>query len=103
LNRAILWRRNDAPVARIDGPTAGMKKKPLVFSAAGSTDPDGDALTFSWSFGDGTPAAAGLSVKHEYDDWGSYTVTLTARDIYGMSSSGTSVVTVAPPGQVKRR
>jgi probable HAF family extracellular repeat protein len=102
-NRATLWRRNAAPVARVDGPTAGMKKKPLVFSAAGSTDPDGDALTFSWSFGDGTPAAAGASVTHEYDDWGSYTVTLTARDAYGLSSSVAYEVTVAPPGQVKRR
>jgi PKD repeat protein len=80
-----------------------MKKKPLVFSAAGSTDPDGDALIFSWSFGDETPAAAGVSATHEYDDWGSYTVTLTARDAYGLSSSVAYAVTVAPPGQVKRR
>jgi hypothetical protein len=103
LDRAVLWRLNDAPVARIDGPTTGMKKKPLVFSATGSTDPDGDALTFSRSFGDGTPAAAGPSVTHEYGDWGRYTVTLTARDLHGMPSSVASVVTVAPPGQVKRR
>jgi probable HAF family extracellular repeat protein len=102
-DRAVLWRRNDAPVARIDGPTTGMKKKPLVLSAAGSTDPDGDALTFSWSFGDGTPAAVGSSVTHEYDDWGSYTVTLIARDVYGLSSSVSAEVTIAPPGQVKRR
>lgn len=102
-SRATLWRRNTAPVARVDAPAAGMKKKPLVFSAAGSTDPDGDALIFSWSFGDETPAAAGVSVTHEYDDWGSYTVTLTARDAYGLSSSVAYTVTVAPPGQVKRR
>jgi probable HAF family extracellular repeat protein len=102
-SRAALWRPNSAPVARIDGPAAGMKKKPLVFSAAGSTDPDGDTLIFSWSFGDNTPAAAGASVTHEYDDWGSYTVTLTARDAYGLSSSVAYAVTIAPPGQVKRR
>jgi len=103
LDRAILWRRNEAPVARIDGPTTGMKKKPLMFSAAGSTDPDGDALSFSWSFGDGTAAAAGSSATHEYADWGSYTVTLTARDAFGLSSSVTSEVTVAPPGHLKHR
>ena len=102
-SRAALWRTNSAPVARIDGPAAGMKKKPLVFSAASSTDPDGDALIFSWSFGDNTPAAVGASATHEYDDWGSYTVTLTARDAYGLSSSVAYAVTIAPPGQVKRR
>jgi probable HAF family extracellular repeat protein len=100
-NRAVLWRRNGAPVARIDGPITGMKKKPLAFSAAGSTDPDGDALTFSWSLGDGTPAVAGSSVVHEYAEWGSYTVTLTARDAYGLTSSVTSAITIAPPGQLK--
>ena len=103
LDRAVLWRRNEAPVARIDGPTTGMKKKPLMFSAAGSTDPDGDALSFSWSFGDGTAAAAGSSATHEYADWGSYTATLTARDAFGLSSSVTSEVTVAPPGHLKHR
>jgi probable HAF family extracellular repeat protein len=103
LSRAVLWRRNAAPVARIDGPATGMKKKPLVFSAAGSTDPDGDALSFSWSFGDNTPATAGTAVTHEYDDWGSFTITLTARDAYGLSSSVAYAVTIAPPGQVKRR
>ena len=74
-----------------------------MFSAASSTDPDGDALIFSWSFGDDTPAVAGASVTHEYGDWGSYTVTLTAQDAYGLSSSVTYAVTIAPPGQVKRR
>ena len=103
LSRAVLWRRNAAPVARIDGPATGMKKKPLVFSAASSTDPDGDALSFSWSFGDNTPATAGTAVTHEYDDWGSFTITLTARDAYGLSSSVAYAVTIAPPGQVKRR
>ena len=29
-NRAILWRRNDAPVARIDGPTANIKVPPVI-------------------------------------------------------------------------
>lgn len=98
-NRAVLWRRNGAPVARIDGPTTGKKKKPLAFSAAGSTDPDGDALTFSWTYGDGTAAVAGSSVEHEYAEWGTYMVTLTAKDAYGLTSSVTSAITIAPPGQ----
>jgi len=102
-NRAVLWRRNGAPVARIDGPTTGMKKKPLAFSAAGSTDPDGDALAFSWSFGDGTPAATGSSVAHEYAEWGNFTVTLTARDTFGLTSSVASAITIAPPGQLKHQ
>ncbi len=52
----------------------------LAFSAAGA-DPDGDALTYAWSFGDGG-SSTGQSPTHTYNDNGSYTVSVTADDSY---------------------
>jgi probable HAF family extracellular repeat protein len=103
-SRATLWelKPNVSPVARLDSPTSGMKKKPLIFSAEQSTDSDGDPLMYSWDFGDGSSAATGPRVTHEFDDWGKYTVTVTVTDPSGNSATASAIVTIAPPGQLKR-
>ena len=46
---------NEAPTVQMSiDPTGSVREGDTVtFSAAGSSDPDGDSLTFSWSFGDG--------------------------------------------------
>ncbi|MCW2958416.1 MAG: hypothetical protein JWP18_1219 [Solirubrobacterales bacterium] len=51
----------DATASSLPG-TAGRGYR---FSSAGSSDPDGDALTSTWSFGDGT-SASGMTVDHTY-------------------------------------
>ena len=51
-----------------------------------STDPDGDAMTFFWDFGDGT-STAGASVSHTYVDNGNYTLRLTVTDVHGLSQA----------------
>ncbi len=50
----------------------------LTFEGQG-TDPEGQTLTYSWSFGDGD-AADGAQATHAYDEAGTYTVTLTVSD-----------------------
>ena len=93
---------NRPPVAHIGGPYAGAKKKPIDFDGTRSSDPDGDALTYAWDFGDGTSLVAGPVATHEYNAWGSYTVTLTVSDPAGLSSKQTTTATIAPPGHAKQ-
>ena len=63
----------------------------LVGFNATASDPDGDALSYEWNFGDGA-TASGQSVTRAYPagtSLGAKTVTLTVTD----SANGTSVVT----------
>lgn len=48
--------------------------------ASGSIDPDGDALTYEWDFGDGSPPAAGYAVVHAWQTPGEYVLSLTVSD-----------------------
>ena len=68
---------NVAPVARF---TSGCPELTCAFDASTSTDANGDPLTYSWSFGDGTPAGTGVSLSHTYATAGAKTVTLTVSD-----------------------
>ena len=94
---------NRAPVANTGGPYTGHKKKPVAFDGSQSTDPDGDALTYSWNFGDNSPLGSGANPVHEYGAWGTYTVTLTVTDAAGLSSARTTTATIAPPGHLVNR
>ena len=67
-------------------PHAGLAPLEAHFDAAGSSDPDGDALTYTWTFGDGT-GASGLTAVHSYGTNGRYTAKLTVTDPGGLSDS----------------
>ena len=82
------------PVPVADGPYTSAEGSPVSMSAAGSTDPDGDALSFSWNFGDGT-SGTGVSPTHTYAQNGSYTVTLTVTDSHGLISAVTTSAAVS--------
>ena len=51
----------------------------LAFDASTSTDPDGDALTYTWFFDDGT-TATGPTTSHTYNVAGQHSVLLLADD-----------------------
>ncbi|MEO8480756.1 MAG: PKD domain-containing protein [Acidobacteriota bacterium] len=59
--------------------TTALAGTNVTFSSVGASDPDGDALTYSWNFGDGT-TGTGQSVTKAYTNGGSFTATVTVRD-----------------------
>ncbi len=82
------------PVAVLEGPLAPFNEGDVVaFSAAQSSDRDGDPLTYHWSFGDGG-AATGPEVTHAYGDNGTFHVILTVDDGHGFPASAVHEVTV---------
>jgi hypothetical protein len=89
---------NQAPTAIADVPgqcTTGVEC--AGFDGRGSTDPDGDTLTYTWNFGDGT-TATGATAAHTYASTAGspYTVTLTVSDGEAMDDATASVTVVAP-------
>ncbi|MBJ29645.1 MAG: hypothetical protein CMB61_06295 [Euryarchaeota archaeon] len=72
---------NGPPSATMSITPSGTVKagEEVAFSAAGSSDPDGDTLTFEWDFGDGN-TGTGLTTKHTYAQPGDYTAELAVGD-----------------------
>ena len=65
---------SDAPptVSMSVSPSGTVKVGDTVsFDATGSSDPDGDPLTFDWEFGDGN-TASGMSASHSYSSQGTF-------------------------------
>ncbi|GAB3855406.1 hypothetical protein GCM10027610_088670 [Dactylosporangium cerinum] len=88
---------NRAPVAVAAGnPTSGAAPLTVNFSSAGSNDPEGQAITYSWAFGDGTTSTAANPTK-TYTTAGTYTATLTVRDPQGPRAAPASGSPPATP------
>ncbi len=88
---------NRAPIAIIAaGISAATVNTALNFDASPSSDPDGDPLSYTWNFGDGTSALSGVTTAHTFTSAGTYTVTLTVSD--GKASATTTrTITVSNP------
>ena len=85
---------NVAPVPVINPPSCSL----LVcnISGVGSLDPNiGDAITYLWNFGDGTPTSTTSSAAHTFPAAGTYVVTLTTTDGWLKASIITRSVTVS--------
>ncbi len=86
---------NLAPLAVLTAtPTAGTAPLTVEFSAALSTDPDGTIVSYLWNFGDGT-TSTDAETSHDYDEPGSYTVTLRVTDDGGLTSTDVEVIEVS--------
>jgi PKD repeat protein len=95
-----LWRieylanSNRNPIAKAAGtPTSGQPPLNVTFSSAGSTDPEGGALTYRWTFGDGGTSTA-ANPTHTYTANGNYTATLVVTDPAGLTGSAGVQITV---------
>ncbi len=85
------------PVAQASADvTKGVEPLTVHFSSAGSTDPDGDPLTFDWDLGDGTTRRLANPTK-TYADRGVFTVRLTVSDGQNRTPAQPIVVQVGLP------
>ncbi|WP_051476053.1 glycoside hydrolase family 9 protein [Aquimarina megaterium] len=73
--------------------TTGNAPLEVSFDASGSSDPEGDALFYSWDFGNGQTSTEEKPVV-TYAQIGSYVVTLTVSDGTDVSTPVTETITV---------
>ncbi|OPG03488.1 carbohydrate-binding protein [Microbispora sp. GKU 823] len=84
---------NRNPVAKASANrTSGPTPLAVTFSSAGSSDPEGGALTYSWAFGDGGTSTE-ANPAHTYTTKGTYTATLTVRDPQGLTGTADVLIT----------
>ena len=105
LGGCALLQPNRAPIASFTvAPDEGYRPLEVSFDGAESNDPDGDWLTYAWSFGDGS-TGAGVRAAHTYDHAGSYDVVLRVTDPKGLEDGAVETVEVfdVPEGTVVRR
>jgi len=84
---------NQSPAASF---TESCSDLTCSFNSAGSSDPDGSIVGYSWSFGDGTTSTE-ANPSHTYSAGGTYSVTLQVRDDDNAVGEETRQVTVTPP------
>ena len=85
---------NQPPVvAASANPMSGTAPLVVAFSSAGSSDPEGSALSYSWTFGDGTTSTL-ANPTHMYAGGGSYAARLTVSDGTSSTTSGALNITV---------
>ncbi len=82
---------NTPPTAAFTATTSGLT---ATVDGGSSTDPDGDPLSYSWTFGDGS-TATGRTAARTYAAAGTYTVGLTVTDDRGGSGTATKAVAVS--------
>jgi len=88
------WTVNGPPSADADGPYQANEGASIQLDGTGSTDPDGDDLTYLWApdthLDDPTSATPTYQAVDDTQD----TLTLTVTDPFGLSDSNDTTVTV---------
>ena len=100
----LVWGRtpdtpNDAPIALLNAtPKSGKAPLAVAFDGSGSTDPNGDNLTYTWDLGNGA-TATGATLDYVYDEIGVYNAQLTVTDPDGNRGTAQVVITVTDPNE----
>jgi PKD repeat protein len=78
--------------------TASPSWLQVTVDGSGSVAAGGDVASYSWNFGDATPAESGVNPTHTYASPGTYTIRLTVTNGAGKTATATRSVTAkAPP------
>lgn len=86
---------NRPPAASAGGPYSVNEGTSVTLSAASSSDPDGDQLTYKWDVdGDGVFESAGVTVDALFGDNGTYEVAVRVADNSGLTDTATASVAV---------
>ena len=84
---------NQAPTAVLQAtPVSGPTPLTVTFSSVGSSDPDGDPITYGWNFGDGGTSTQ-ANPSHTYGSTGTFTAVLTVTDSKGAFSKAQVPIT----------
>lgn len=95
-NRAAHYSDNAAPVAIVvaDATTLAGVPAEVFFDGSVSFDPDGDAISVSWAFSDGSPSVTGPTTTHSFDFLGEFPVTMAVEDEHGAVSTAVVLIKV---------
>ncbi len=91
---------NNAPKASLTASPRSGEAPLMVEFVGGALDLDSEDTTFtySWDFGDGSPAGPGSqSAIHTYQQAGNYLATLTVKDQSNLVGTATVIIRVSPP------
>ncbi len=95
--RKISYTGNRTPVAVASSDkTYGPGPLTVQFNGSGSSDPDAQAITYSWNFGDGSALSTAANPLHVFTPPNSnaapYTVTLTVTDTGSLTASASLLI-----------
>jgi PKD repeat protein len=85
---------NAPPTATLTGPDRACVGDRVIFDASGSSDPEGDRLTYTWDFGDGELMQLSSKECRVYERGGTFTVKVMVDDGKGTSCSTAYATTV---------
>jgi cytochrome c len=87
---------NQSPSARASGnPTSGSVPLTVQFSSAGTSDPEGDPISYAWDFtSNGSTDSTAANPSFTYSAAGNYTAKLTVTDSKGASGVANVSITV---------
>jgi O-glycosyl hydrolase/PKD repeat protein len=96
LTLTIDQRTNAVPVAAFTvSPASGVVPLAVQFDASGSSDADGEIVSYVWEFGGGA-VGSGVQASHTYTAAGEYSVRLTVTDNDGATHTTTRSISASP-------
>ncbi len=96
-SRQVDVTKGASPVAKIQhSPTSPHTGDLVSFNGYDSTDSDGEIVSYSWNFGDGS-TATGAAVTHTFTPANTYVISLTITDDDGNTDTTTLSLTITDP------